>query len=229
VLIGRVQLAVSVLHGAERKPSATTDTLKQKLRETLLLHSGDDPSHRDGLLFEIICWVAAELHAGPDEIVSEPHLKSTQQGLDTIKVTFDPLARAVTKAVIFEQKCSKQPRRRFRDEVLPSFRQWHSGERDNQLLQVILALLARANLTDDERVRIYDHIGQQRPLAFNAALTVESALWDAPQCAALFKDFQNLTPALADRIGSLFPLTELRPFFDRFAVRVWDEIESGRV
>jgi hypothetical protein len=75
VLIGRVQLAVSVLHGAERKPSATTDTLKQKLRETLLLHSGDDPSHRDGLLFEIICWVAAELHAGPDEIVSEPHLK----------------------------------------------------------------------------------------------------------------------------------------------------------
>jgi hypothetical protein len=167
--------------------------------------------------------------AGPYEVVSEPHLSSTSQGLDTIKMSFDPVSRNVQSAVIYEQKCTDNARALFLAQVLPAFKNWISGVRDNELLQATIGLLQRFNLTDDEHIRIYDRLLQDRPLAFRAALTVNPNPFSAAQSLALFAGYSAITPALESRYGDTFPLDDIRPWFAAFADRVWQKIEAANV
>src|SRR5438876_2151332 len=104
-----------------------------------------------------------------------------------------------------QQKCTDNPRDQFRDEVLPAFGAWVSGARDNQLVQSTMSLLDRFELSDDEHVQIYNRLVQERPLAFQASLTVSPGSYDGERCAALFRDFRTITPEAQDRFGDIFP------------------------
>ncbi len=229
VLIGRAQHVSRILQGAQHTPVRTSDQLKDQLRTQL--HPVNDPTrwHRDGLLFEIICWLVARKSAGPNDVLSDPHLSSTQQGVDTMRLRFDPAARTVVLATIFEQKCTTNPRSHFRDNVIPTFKDWFSGKRDNQLVHVAIGLLSAFNLTDDERTAAFDTLVQQRPLAFRAALTVTPAPFATAQCVAVFKDYRDLAPAIENRNGDTFPLVDIRQWFEQFAALVWDKIQAQNV
>jgi len=185
--------------------------------------------HRDGLLFEIMAWLVAEMTTQASEAVSEPHLSSTQQGLDTIKIQFDPGAREIVRAVICEQKCTVNARQLFLEKVLPEFRKWLSGVRDNELLQIAIALLQRFNLTDDETQKAYDRLARDRPLAFQASLTVTPSPFGTAECVELFTGYAALTPDIADRLGDTLPLQAIRPWFEAFAQKVWAVIEATNV
>jgi hypothetical protein len=159
VLIGRAKHAESVLAGTQRTVTLVPNALKEQLRRQLQTAAGPATYHRDGLLFEIISWIAALITAGPNELISTPHLKSTQQGLDTIKIGFDPTERNVTRVVVYEQKCTEHPRDQFRDEVIPAFHEWKSHTRDDQLVQAVTNLVERFELTEHCRpfhVRVED-------------------------------------------------------------------------
>jgi hypothetical protein len=229
VLIGRSHIVAKVLQGAQRQPALTSTALRQRLRAQLIVDPGPRLYHRDGLLFEIICWIVAEMTRLPNEVISEPHLSATQQGLDTIKIAFDDQNRDIIRAFVYEQKCTTDPRALFTTQVLPAFRQWLSGVRDNQLLQISIALLQRFSLTDAEATQIYDRLAQDRPLAFKAALTVSPEQYGTAQCVELFTDYMAITALLENRIGDTFPIAAIRPWFQTFAERVWAMIEPGDV
>jgi hypothetical protein len=229
VLVGRSHFAARALQGAQAQPPIAPAELKAALRRQLFPAAGPPTYHRDGLLFEIICWIVAHITAGPNEVVSEPHLTSTTQGLDTIKIAFNPTTRGVTLASIYEQKCTDDARALFLSQVLPALRKWLDGTRDNQLLQAAIVLLQRFELTDEEYTRAYDRILQDRPLAFRAALTVKPDAFGNDQCVALFAGFSNLTPLLEHRNGDTLPLRDIRPWFAAFADRAWQKIEAANV
>jgi hypothetical protein len=226
VLVGRAKHAESVLVGAQVNTAFTADALKRQLRQQLQTPPGALTWHRDGLLFEIISWVVARLTGTSNDVISTPHLKSTQQGLDTIKIAFDPVARNITRVVIYEQKCTDHPRNEFRDKVLRSFHEWRDHRRDNQLVQAVTGLVERFNLTADEHVALYDRLVQVHPLTFQAALTVTPAAFDTPKCVSLFSGYADLTPDIADRFGDTFPLPHIRNWFSAFADSVWNKIEG---
>jgi hypothetical protein len=226
VLVGRARHVKAILTGVQRHPGSVGDALKEKLQAQLFPASEALTWHRDGLLFEIITWVIACQSAQPGDVVSDPHLKSTQQGIDTLQISFDEQARTITRAIIHEQKCTDHPRDQFRGEVLPAFKEWLEGKRDNQLLQNATAMLERFLLSDNETIAAYDRLLWQRPLAFQASLTVTPADYDQAKCVALFKDFKDLTPATQDRMGDTLPLAEIRPWFTGFAKTVWSKIEA---
>jgi hypothetical protein len=169
------------------------------------------------------------MSAGHDDVVSDPHLSSTQQGADTIRVRFDPGTRTLTLATICEQKCTTNARTHFRDSVIPAFKDWIVGKRDNQLVQIAIGLLSAFNLTDDERTAVFDRLVQERPLAFRAALTVTPSPFATEQCVAVFKDYQGLTPAIDNRNGDTFPLVDIRQWFNEFSQLVWEKIEAQDV
>ncbi len=230
VLIGRAEHAARVLAGTQQHvPVQTSAALKAKLRRQLLPPNGPLTYHRDGLLFEIICWFVAKKKTGPNEIISDPHLSSTQQGVDTLKLTFDPITRSVTKAVVCEQKCTENPRAKFRDEVLPAFREWMIGTRDNQLTQISTGLLSRFALTDAEYQSAFDTLVQERPLRFQASLTVAPNPFEKDKCVAVFKDFTSITDPIENRMGDTFPLLQIRNWFSGFANLVWQRIEASDV
>jgi hypothetical protein len=229
VLIGRAKHAESVLVGTQRTVTIVPDALKEQLRRQLQTAAGPPTYHRDGLLFEVISWIAARITAATNELISTPHLKSTQQGLDTIKIGFDPTERNVTRVVVYEQKCTDHARDQFRDKVIPGFHEWKSHKRDNQLVQAVTSLVERFELTDDEQLRLYDRLVQVHPLVFQAALTVTPTPFETARCVALFEGFVAVTPDIADRLGDTFPLADIRGWFATFAAHVWAKIEASDV
>lgn len=226
VLVGQSRHAEEVLLGATSDASRISVSIKRVVERQLILPVGVDPSHRDGLLFEIISWIATRWAAGQDDVVSPPHLSSTQQGTDTIKVSFDRKSRRLIRTTVHEQKCTEHPRKRFKEEVLPSFRSYIDGERDPQICQSVVSLLERVSITDDERIAVYDAIVGERKFAFRAALTVAPTSFDAPKMKRLFKGFDQLTTDAATRFGDAMPLQDVRKWFSHFAERVWNEVEK---
>ncbi len=229
VLVGRAQHAARVLQGAQHVPVQAVAAMKERLRQQL--HPPNDALrwHRDGLLFEIICWIVARMTAGPNDVISDPHLSSTQQGLDIVRLSFDPAARNVTEAIICEQKCTDQARNTFRDEVIPAFQKWMGGTRDNQLTQLAAGLLERFGLTDEENTNVYDTLVQDRPLHFRAALTVTPNPFATARCVALFRGYSTVTAVQEHRWGDTFPLPNIRRWFEVFSARVWQKIDGGHV
>ena len=124
------------------------------------------------MLFESICWLVAKIEATPDEAIADPHRKATQQGADGLKVGFDPTTREITTTTVYEFKCTGNSRRKFKREVLPAFASYQSGICDGELAQGTLALLAQFGLTPAERKQAYERLILDRPLVFEASLTL---------------------------------------------------------
>lgn len=227
ILIGRALHAAMILDGAHPAgtPPIVSAALKEKLR--LELHPQTDPKvwHRDGLLFEIISWVAARLTATVNDAISDPHLKATNQGTDCVKVTIDPVARTLTRATVYEYKCTTNWRQLFSQGVLAAFREYVSGERDNQLAQAAITLLISLGFNPEERNAAYDELVRARPLAFQASLTVAPSGFTVDQRLALFTGYDAIAGDIAIRGGNTMPLDNVRVWFADFSARVWARIE----
>lgn len=228
VLIGRAFHAAEILEGTQESGAVPGihPGLKEKLRQEL--HPQSDPAiwHRDGLLFEIINWVVAKLSSTADEAVTDPHLKSTNQGTDCIKVKIDPAARTLSRATVYECKCTTNWRRLFSSDVLDAFQEYVDGKRDHQLSQASIALLTILGFTSNERKAAYDYLVQDRPLAFEASLTVSPANFSAAQRLGLFGGFDVIAGVVDNRIGNTLPLNDIRAWFVEFSKLVWSEIEG---
>jgi hypothetical protein len=225
--VGRAQHAADILNGAQAVPAMVPATLKANLKKRLILADNAFKAHRDGLLFETICWLVARGNAAPNDAITDPHRRATQQGADMIRVRFDPVARVLEGATIYEYKCTSYARRRFAKEVLPAFREYLEAERDDQLSQTTLALLSTFNLNQEEQAAAYEHLLVDRPLSFQAALTVTPDQFSTVKCTKLFKGFDALPVAQANRIGDTFPLANMRAWFDAFALAVWGHIDAN--
>lgn len=229
VLIGQAFHAGLILEGTQLGAPNVTAKLKETLKKDLAPATQTRIEHRDGLLFEIICWVAARKGKTANEIIDNPHLKSTNQGTDGVKVTIDPTAKTLTKATVYEYKCTTHSRQKFQSQVLKSFREYISGERDNQLAQAVLALLENYGFTGMQLKAAYQELIQVRPLAFEASLTVSPSVFPIGNCLSLFKDYDSLSVPLNFRGGNTLPLDDVRVWFSDFANRVWAHIEKLNV
>ena len=139
------------------------------------------------------------------------------------------MAKALTKATIYEYKCTINARGKFQSKVLTSFREYISGGRDNELAQAVMALLGNYGLDGQELKAAYETLTQARPLAFEASLTVSPAVFPADSCIALFKDYDSLAVTSNMRVGNTLPLDDVRAWFADFADRVWGHIYTWDV
>jgi len=181
------------------------------------------------LLFEIICWVIARMHASEQDAITDPHLKATNQGTDCVKVTIDPTSRALKQITVYEYKCTTNSRTLFTRDVLKAFREYIDGARDNQLAQATNALLERLGLDDEQRNAAYEKLILVRPFGFQASLTVEPKLFDSISQGKLFAGFDCIAGDAATRSGNTLPLDDVRSWFADFAKQVWAKIEAFNV
>lgn len=224
VLQGRAADAAGVIAGATLLALPTAAQMKAQIRAELFPGPGPKIYHRDGLLFEIICWIVALDRAEAGEIISQPHTKATQQGMDTFKVAWNDVTRSLTAATVYEYKCTTGGRAIFRSQVMKAFKAYYEGKRDSQLVQEAIALLAGFNLNDLERAAAYKAIIYDRPLKFDAALTVQPPPFDGVACVDLFDHFSNLGER-GQRQGSTMPLDDVRQWFEDLAALVWIKID----
>lgn len=183
---------------------------------------------RDGFLFEAISWIAARQSAGPRTYLRDPHLKSTTQGIDGLMVELDPEQPEVLRATIFEDKCSDDPRRRFREEVLPAFKEHHRNARAPELVSTAALLIERSGLNETAAVEAAARVLDLERRRYRASFAVSSEHDSNDGRASLFKNYADLSGLKADqRIAATFVTgANIRDWFKEFAKAVIAELEA---
>jgi hypothetical protein len=235
IAMGQATHAAKII--AELRPAdaaihhkALKDAAKQQLSIT-----GDTPDRRnasrwrrDGFIFEAISWIAARQNGGESALLKDPHIKSTTQGIDGLMIELDPTQCEVVRATIFEDKCSEDPRRMFRDEILRTFADHHENKRGPELVSVAAALITQAGLDGSEATQAAARVLDHQFRRYRAALAVGTADDSQIRRQALFKDYDELNGIeQRQRVGASFIMPgELRDWFDTVATRAIAYIET---
>lgn len=228
VLMGQVTHAATIIDQmTPATPAINVESLRAEALNAVPVPASENHRwNRDGLLLEILSWIAAS-ESTPGCLLKDPHLKATTQGLDGLMIELDNQMTDVVRTTIFEDKCSSSPRAKFRDEILPFFQTIHAGERSTELLAAAATLLAPAGLTGTAAT-IATAALDPAHRAYRGGLAVDSTYDSADGRKGLFKNFEDLTDILPEqRIGaSLVTSTEMRSWFDALAARTRQIIET---
>jgi hypothetical protein len=221
-------------------PALTDDALiiaaKQQLRinGTTEDHRNASRWRRDGFLFEAISWIAARQQSSPRTYLKDPHIKSTTQGIDGLMIEMEADAPKVSRATIFEDKCSDNPRAIFRDDVMKSFEDHHNHARAPELVSIAASLIAKSGINETAAVeaaaRVLDLA--YRPYLASLAITAEDDSQE--RRASLFKGYGDLKGIEAEqRVGATFVIDDdLRGWLDKLADRamvVLDNFKKGAI
>ncbi len=183
---------------------------------------------RDGLLFELISWVAAHQQSNKKTYSNDPHLKSTSQGLDGLMIELTDDLSAIHQATIFEDKCVKDPASCFRKNVLPGFLKMQKEERGPELVAAATALLERARLDVDAATKAASHILDLELRRYRAAFAVSKKMDNLEKRKKIFKKYPKLKDLKSEqRVGACFITDKkIRLWFDSFAKLVIKEIDA---
>jgi len=228
VAMGQAMHAANIIHELQPASPAFThkalfDAARRQLRIVGKTEEKKDASRwqRDGFLFEAISWVAARQSSAPNTYLKDPHLKSTTQGIDGLMIEMDGAKAEVTRATIFEDKCSNEPRTMFRDEVLRTFKDHHRNSRAPELVSTAATLIEQSGLLGSAAVAAASRVLDLAYRRYLAALTVAQKDDTPTRRQAIFKDYDELDAiGQQQRIGaSLIVNGDLRENFDDLAAR----------
>lgn len=188
--------------------------------------------HRDGLIFEAISWAAAQQETEGNALLRDPHIKSTTQGLDGLMIELDGTQTAISRTTIFEDKCSNNPRRMFRDEIMPVFLNYHEGSRASELLAAAAALLEKAGLSGTKGIEAAARVLDRKNRTYRGCLATTPEDDSQVHRNRLFRGYEKLEGISASqRIGGvLVTADDLRGWFDELAhnaITYIDKLGSG--
>ena len=87
VAVGHSRHVERILAGAQLAPAPTTAS-SAKAAVKLLTVAGNDPSHRDGWMFQVISWIAAH-RATPGGLIRAPQMRLADKGFDGLQLELD--------------------------------------------------------------------------------------------------------------------------------------------
>ena len=128
---------------------AVPDPRETELAGAIKLLTANNPSepwHRDGWLFQVMSWIAANLQ-NPGSLIAHPHMIHAHKGFDGIHVTVDPKTSEVTSVVICEEKATDNARNMV-TRIWKEFGGMQNGTRDNELAAEVTRLLETAKDVD---------------------------------------------------------------------------------
>jgi hypothetical protein len=210
IAIGQARHVANILHTADLAPKPTTQNIV-KGAVSLLSPSGGF-AHRDGWMFQVMSWLAAQLRV-PGALMSTPHMKHADKGLDGLQVQIDGNGTVVA-LVIFEDKATENPRATVRDSVWPEFLEFESGAEENNIAAKVVDLLATFAHEDPEQA-VADIMWTQ-VRRYRVSIT-DTQSTDHSQ-AKLFKGYATTIPGGVERRrAEVFEVVNLRKWMDDLA------------
>lgn len=210
-------------------PAFTFDALKQEavikfnVQEVAQTpRTGYPRTQRDGLIFEIISWIAAKQVSGDKCFLKDPHTSSTSQGLDGIMIELNEDGSEIIKSTIFEDKCTDNPRNTFTKKVIPGFLDRHGNKRSAELIAAATTLIQLSGVSKVQAMsmvkKVIDNSTRQYRAGF--ALTQDFDTEEAQK--ALFEGYDKIKDINQEqRIGaSLIVDGNLRDWFDALATKI---------
>ena len=218
VALGQSRHVERVLAGAKLGPPPTIASAATAAIGMLTV-AGDDPSHRDGWMFQVMSWIAAH-RATPCGLIRAPQMQLAAKGFDGLQLRLSNDNQIVTAAVIFEDKATSHPRDTIRDQVWPEFSTIERGARDNILTAEVVALLQTRPDLDPERAiqNVIWGAGRHYRLSVTAGATHRSETGRR----TLFRGYDAVAVGpVSRRCGEVFEIEilNLRPWMAQLAVR----------
>jgi hypothetical protein len=214
VALGQSRHVQKILAGAALGAPPTTQNAAAGAVE-LLTVAGGDPWHRDGWMFQVLSWIAAN-RATPGGVIRAPHMILAHKGFDGLQLEINKQTGDVTAAIIFEDKATDNPRATIRDDVWPEFSAFEAGDRENVLTAEVTALLTTQPGVDPD-IAIQNIIWKS-VRHYRISITVgDTHADDAGRCR-LFKGYDTIASgALKRRRGETFYIRDLRQWMQALA------------
>jgi hypothetical protein len=221
VAVGQAQHIATILHAATPgSPLPTNDDAKTDA-VALLTQAGEDPSHRDGWMFQVMSWLAAHRNT-PGALIALPHLIHAQKGLDGLEILLDP-SHAVLATIIFEDKATKNPRSTIRDEVWPEFEKFEAGHGVNRMTQQATAILTAAHHPDPSGA--VSKIVWKTSRRYRISITANQS--SPASRERLFKDYENKVQGSPDRRrAEVFVVDDLRTWMGSLASKSIAQVQA---
>ncbi|GGE38512.1 hypothetical protein GCM10007276_14750 [Agaricicola taiwanensis] len=138
-------------------------------------------------------------------------------------IELDEVEANVIRATIFEDKCTENPRKKFKQEVLRSFGDYHNDRRCNELVACAVALIKESDINGTAATKAAARVLDRACRSYRASLTVSSHISSAAKRAKLFKDYEVILDQLNQdqRVAAIFTVDQpLRDWFDGLAGQV---------
>lgn len=184
-------------------------------------------SHRDGLLFQHVSWIAGMLQH-PAAKAKAPHLRVADKGFDGLLLEVSN--GMFTKLVLCEDKATTSPRSTITQKVWPELEHTEAGGKDLELVDAVTALLDTM-MSEDDRVAVIDGAIWGRLRQYRVAVTASPQ--DARQggFGRLFLGFDAKAPqASTVRNGEVLVLEDVRAWLETLAIQViarLNEVAAG--
>jgi hypothetical protein len=237
ISMGQAMHAAKIINElAPATPAITHDALILAAKQQLQINGTTDKQknasrwRRDGFLFESISWIAARQQSSPRTYLKDPHIKSTTQGIDGLMIEMDADAPQMSRATIFEDKCSDNPRVMFRDDVMKSFAEHHNHARAPELVSVAASLIAKSGVDETAAIEAAARVLDLAYRRYRAALAISAEDDSQKGRASLFAGYSKLTGIKPEqRMGATFVVDhDLRDWFDKLANKAMTAIDDFR-
>ena len=224
VALGQAQHAARIIEELEPAVPAFSDAelIEDAKRQMLVRGDSEDVRqasrvHRDGFLFECMSWIVARQSASDRTFLKDPHIDATSHGLDGLIIELHATNPVLMRATICEDKCTGNPRRKFRREVMKTFDEHHRNKRGRDLVANAVALIRESGLNGTDATKAAARVLEKGVRSYRAALTTK-VLTDKAR-TKLFKGYSDLDGiAQAQRIGATFTIDgDLRTWFQDLA------------
>lgn len=184
-------------------------------------------SHRDGLLFQHISWIAARLQF-PTAEATPPHVRKADKGFDGVLVDVDIANVQLSRVVLCEDKASISPRGLVTSSIWPDIKSIIAGNRDIEVLDAITPLLS--SLQEEDRELAIARLVWERARHFRVALTAGDDQIQNDAYNHLFDGFDdNAGGDVTARLAEVMPMKDVRKYLDDLAAEVIAKIQSTAV
>ena len=219
LVAGYYQHVARILSPAETPPtpnlgSSAIDAAIAKIQDS-------NHWHRDGWLFQMISWIAAQLATGGKTPTSAPQPRPADKGLDGLIIELSSDSASASAVVICEDKATNNPRQTIRSEVWPELDEFETGRRDNELVSEVTSVLRTYALAQAKVQRIIEQIYWQDQRHYRVSITVDQCHDDHGGRQRLFAGYDvHVAGDLVRRRAETVHIPELRAWLERFAHKV---------
>lgn len=204
-------------------------TIKQQAINNITLpaNTGNEAArwHRDGLVFQQIAWIAAQLEARGKVATSMPHIRPAHKGFDSLLVPLNDKREALAGIVICEDKATTNPRRQITSKVWPEVASVEAGERDAELNAELTLILERGGVANIDEI-LCNALWLNRKF-YRVSITITPNYDTEPARRDLFEGYDAHAPGLLDRRrAETLVLKDLRIWMDTFCAQVIAAIQA---
>lgn len=226
VALGQYRHVAQILEGLTGAPPAGTAQHAADALKKLKLDKNGDPWQRDGWLFQVISWIAAN-HNKQGAPLAPPHIFHADKGFDGMQLEISGDGKSITAIVIFEDKATESARKTIRENVWPDIVGMEAGERIAELTHEASALLERfqqiyPELDIDNAI---DNILWQQARRYRVSISVDEKHKAADNRKKLFKHFDSSVDGdVTRRRAETMHFDDLRQWMTDFSAIVENKI-----